>query len=66
MIVARHRPDVYELMAERFADEPGVRVMFDRRSDLAPPADAERRLDEDPSRADLWDEGGYLVVVLPD
>ena len=66
LIVDRHRPHVYERLLERFAEEPNVQVMFDRRSRDTAPRPDERRLDEDDSRANLWDEGGYIVVVTPD
>jgi hypothetical protein len=66
LIVDRNRRDVYERLVDQFANDPNVRVMFDRRSEDTPPSSSERRQDEDDSRADLWDEGGYIVVVTPD
>jgi hypothetical protein len=66
LIVDRNRPHVYERLLERFAHEPNVEVMFDRRSTGTTPRSHERRLDRDDSRANLWDEGGYIVVVTPD
>ena len=64
VIVDRNRPDVYQRMTDRFASDPKVRVMFDRRSRVTElPSD--RRRDEDESKANLWDEG-YIVVVTPE
>ena len=65
LIVDRNRPHVYARLLERFAQEPNVRVMFDRRSTDAAPRSDERRMDEPDSRANLWVEGGYIVVVTP-
>ena len=64
VIVDRNRPDVYQRMADRVASDPKVRVLVDRRSRVTElPAD--RRRDEDDSKANLWDEG-YIVVVTPE
>ena len=63
VIVARDRPDLFEQLANRFAREPHVRVMFDRRQGLAPTGDGERRLAEEAANERLRTEGFIIVTA---
>jgi hypothetical protein len=69
VIVARDRPELFESLAHRFAQDGGVDVLVDRRSGRATPiaravatAD-DRRQNQERVDARLWVEG-YVVVRL--
>jgi hypothetical protein len=64
VIVDRGRPELFEQLANRFARERSVRVMFDRRSGADTPSSIERRHEGD-STVDLSSRG-YIVVDTPD
>jgi len=63
VIVARNRPDLFEQLANRFAREPSVRVMFDRRQTVAPPADVDRRRVQEAANQRLQAEGFIIVTA---
>jgi hypothetical protein len=63
VIVARNRPDLFEQLANRFAREPHVRVMFDRRQGIATTSDGERRRAEEAANERLRTEGFVIVTA---
>ena len=69
-IVARTQPGLYEEIADRFADDPKVTVIFDRRDDerKAAVTAAQRRM-RDRRRNDEVQEWlrdrSYAVVTVP-
>ena len=66
VIVDRGRRELFELLATRFAPEPHVRVVFDRRTRVIPPPSRERRQDEKASKANVCDQGYRVATVSTD
>ena len=66
VIVDRGRRELFELLATRFAPEPQVRVVFDRRTRVIPPPSRERRQDEKASNATVCDQGYRVATVSTD
>jgi hypothetical protein len=63
VIVDRGRRELFELLVTRFAPEPHVRIVFDRRTRIVPPPSRERRQNERRSTADVWDQGYRVATV---
>jgi hypothetical protein len=64
VIVDRIHPDrtqLFEHLSNHFADDPDVRVIFDRRSRVAPPPSSERR--EDDAVTETLATRGYIIVT---
>jgi hypothetical protein len=61
VIVDRNRADVFERLANRFAREPNIRVMFDRRRGPGTPPENERR--DEVAMGSLAD--GYVIIRRP-
>ena len=71
-VVARTQPALYEELSNRFADDPQITVILDRRHDEQPPSsaeEAEQRRQRDRRRnsvAQGWLRAqSFAVVVLP-
>jgi hypothetical protein len=72
VIVSRERPDIYDEMARRFAEDPTVRVILDRRVVERYQSEGDRQDDRSPGErrttamqvtASLW-LAGYVIVRL--
>jgi hypothetical protein len=62
VIVSRDHAEMFERLWARFADSPGLQVIFDRRKTLRDPETRERRERAD-STARLGTEGFVVVPV---
>jgi hypothetical protein len=64
VIVDRGRRELFELLVTRFAPEPQVRVVFDRRTRVVPPPSGDRRQAERRSNAHTPDQGYRVAPVV--
>ena len=61
VIVDRNQPEVAKALAKRFADDPAVRIIFDRRIRLGESPAGERRWDAEGS-ASVLRAKGYIII----
>ena len=63
MIVSREHPAIFDRLCERFADSPGLRVIFDRRKTRHAPQQIPERRDRDSTERRLV-TNGFIVVAI--
>ncbi|HEV8309251.1 MAG TPA: hypothetical protein VGW35_16450 [Methylomirabilota bacterium] len=67
-VVRRSQSDVYKMLKERFAEDPDVRVVWDRRAGdrrkaRRPVGRDQRRVDRRGAQPSTWETFGFLVVI---
>lgn len=72
-VVSRHHPDLYAYLRERFASDPAVEVILDRRLTMrrqrAVPPDTERRRADRRSRPEVEVElrtHSHAIITIPE
>jgi hypothetical protein len=63
VIVSREHPAVFDRLCERFADAPGLRVIFDRRKTRHAPQQMLERRERDSTERRLATQG-FIVVPI--